>query len=66
MSTGIFLMMMGLCTVIFGVAGIEGTLELWKGFLICIAGLSTMWISIVYMARYEPENLLDGDNNEDI
>ena len=61
MSKGIFLFMMGMCAVILGVAGIEGTIGLAKGFVISFAGIITMFISVAYMARYEPENLLDGD-----
>ena len=46
MSKGIFLFMIGMCAVILGVAGIEGTIGLAKGFVISFAGLITMFISV--------------------
>mgnify|MGYP003126855047 FL=1 len=61
MSKGIFLFMLGMSAVILGVGGIEGTVGLAKGFVISFAGIVTMFISVAYMARHEPENLLDGD-----
>ena len=50
MSKGIFLFMMGMCALILGVAGIEGSIGLAKGFLISFAGIVTMFISVAYMA----------------
>ena len=64
MSKGIFLFMIGMSAVILGVAGIEGTIGLAKGFVISFAGIITMFISVAYMDIYEPENLLDGDWND--
>ena len=61
MSKGIFLFIMGMCALILGVAGIEGSIGLAKGFLISFCGIVTMFISVAYMAYKEPENLLDGD-----
>ena len=64
MSTGIFLFMLGMCGTVMGVAGIEGSIPLWQGFLFSFAGIITMFVSILYMSKYEPENILDGDDSE--
>ena len=56
--------MIGMSAVILGVAGIEGTIGLAKGFVISFAGIVIMFISVAYMAYREPENLLDGDWDE--
>ena len=40
----------GMCLTILGVAGIEGTIPLWQGFLISVVGIVVMFIGIVRMA----------------
>jgi len=40
----------GMCTAVLGVAGIEGTIPLWQGFLISFSGLVIMFAGIVKMA----------------
>jgi len=40
----------GLWTTIIGVAGIEGTIPLWQGFLISFSGIIIMFASIIRMA----------------
>ena len=40
----------GMCLTILGVAGIEGTIPLWQGFLISVVGIVVMFIGFVRMA----------------
>ena len=48
----------GLWTTIIGVAGIEGTIPLWQGFLISFSGLVVMFISIIVMS-YQGSEYID-------
>ena len=40
----------GLWTTIIGVAGIEGTIPLWVGFLTCTFGVVCMFCGVIRMA----------------
>tara|TARA_B100001996_G_C18381682_1_gene485625 strand:- start:182 stop:346 length:165 start_codon:yes stop_codon:yes gene_type:complete len=44
------LFFIGFITTVIGVAGIEGTIPLWQGFLISFSGIVVMFISVIRMA----------------
>ena len=41
---------LGFISMVIGVAGIEGTIPLWQGFLISFSGIIIMFASIIRMA----------------
>ncbi len=53
-----FIFFIGMCMTIVGVAGIEGTIPLWQGFLISFSGLVVMFISIIVMS-YQGSEYID-------
>ena len=50
--------LIGMFMTILGVAGIEGTIPLWQGFLISFSGLVVMFISIIVMS-YQGSEYID-------
>ena len=41
---------LGFITMVLGVAGIEGTIPLWQGFLMSFSGIVIMFIGVIKMA----------------
>lgn len=48
----------GLCATVLGVAGIEGTLPLWQGFLISFSGIIIMFFAVIKMS-YQGSEYID-------
>jgi|TARA_R110000803_G_scaffold135650_1_gene202596 hypothetical protein len=48
----------GLCTTILGVAGVEGSLPLWQGFLIGMSGIIIMFGGVIKMS-YQGSEYID-------
>ena len=40
----------GFVAMILGVAGVEGTLPIWQGFLISFSGIVIMFVGVIRMA----------------
>ena len=53
-----FIFFIGLCTTVLGVAGIEGCIPLWQGFLLSFSGIIIMFFAIIKMS-YQGSEYID-------